>query len=277
MNPRYKRLNKRMDELTYGPTGKLDDLSIYFENYQTRTLHLDGQHALTYTGPIQFLQSVKHGMLATTSPSEIWELDDALRLCHGRVLVGGLGLGLFVRYLQDHEQITSAVFVERHDRVLAYTSMALVQMQDEGSLPAPRVQSEFCRDRITRFINTAVVGKQDVFDSAFLNTYMDASVDTWANEVVPARRMLAKAKVNTVIVRKEADMLKRVRGMISLNRPHPVVDVFNRVWDSQKKEFAKDADETIAKMNLSHLLCKPQHRLWEPTFGRYWEELVNAS
>ena len=102
-NTRMCRLLRRMPMI---PPGKSEDVEVVIETIKAnepvelvsfRNAMLMGKKPVR----IQFASPVvtnalkyKHGVWMTTVPCELWQMDDAVQFLHGRVLFGGLGLGV---------------------------------------------------------------------------------------------------------------------------------------------------------------------------------------
>ena len=202
-NTRMCRLLRRMPMI---PPGKSEDVEVVIETIKAnepvelvsfRNAMLMGKKPVR----IQFASPVvtnalkyKHGVWMTTVPCELWQMDDAVQFLHGRVLFGGLGLGVAPTYAAYSRRIKEMVIVENDQRIinLVWPHLRKVQMA-RGMVR--------CKNLYT-FLKQC---PHNAYDTAFFDIWQLTGEMTWREHVVPLRRM-ARGKVGEVHCWLEAEM-----------------------------------------------------------------------
>lgn len=100
----------------------------------------------------------------------------------GRVLVGGLGLGILARTVAQRDGVTDVVVVERSTDVIKLCAPPNSDGAD-GLATFKAVQSD-----IYKYLRTT----KEKFDYYLLDTWTGTSESTWWTEVLPLRRVIRK-------------------------------------------------------------------------------------
>src|SRR5215471_6321218 len=117
------------------------------------------------------------GTWMSTLPQEIEQAQRQIRKAHGRVLVGGLGLGLVPVLLQCNPKVQSIVVIERSKDVLR-----LVQPH------MPQRRTLVVHDDLRSYLKHAKkIGA--TFDWAFFDTWQATDEWAWVTQVKPLRRL----------------------------------------------------------------------------------------
>lgn len=219
----------------------------------------------------------------TDLPCELVQMHDELaRRVRGRVLVGGLGLGVLPRMLLNNPAVTSITVVERSADVVA--------------LVAPTLDCERL-SVVTQDIHELGVERRE-YDFALLDTWAHTGEMTWTSEVVPLRRKFVPL-VRGVRCWHESVMLSQVaRGIFHaatvLEKDYAHLPVhyhaFVRGLDQLRVE-RKRSDDMAERLALSYeiaefnrdvravasvFLHQVGNRRWEHWFGGHWDQHEEA-
>lgn len=120
------------------------------------------------------------GIWMTDLPEELHQIAVMLRQVrpYGRVLVGGLGLGLVAHYLARLLEVREITIVERSAHVIKLI---------KPHLP-PRYRGAVVQSDIAKFLRTS--GRR--FDYYLLDTWQGTSESTWWDEVIPLKRIIRR-------------------------------------------------------------------------------------
>jgi len=151
--------------------------------------------AVSFTSPLE-VRRLKYdgGTWMTDHPQEIWQMDWALERMRGRVLVGGLGLGVVTSYAEHMPRIERTTTVEMDKSIIK-----LVHRHLES------VPEVVCAD-LFDFVKKC---RKDAFDSAFFDIWQATGEYSWTTYVVPLRR-LAAGKIKNVVCWLEEEMQEQV-------------------------------------------------------------------
>jgi hypothetical protein len=122
------------------------------------------------------------GTLTSDQPVEVYSQYIAFRKCHGRVLVGGLGLGMAAQMILDLPRVTSVTVVERDSRIIK-----LMQGQID-----PRIK--IVKSDLFEFLKIEAFAGQ--YDSAYYDIWYGTGESDWVENVVPLYRLSRRAGIN---------------------------------------------------------------------------------
>lgn len=224
------------------------------------------------------------GTWMTTHIQELWQAAVACRNLHGRVLIGGLGLGVIAKMCSRKKIISRTTVVEIDERIVDL-------VWDQLHLK----HGHFCvvADLYDYIKNMPV----DQYDSAFFDIWQGTGEFVWREQVVPLRRLCrGKLEANQVYCWQEEEMHGQLRpalchvcyiapdnGMPDYYRPlaevvrqevhglptlHPKNDPAS--WFVAMVE--SEIDDRIRYFVEQYLL--PGTDEWERMFGRLWDEYV---
>lgn len=228
------------------------------------------------------------GVWMRDDPQEIWQMHESVVGVRGRVLVGGLGLGVWTRIAANMSKARRFVVVEKNSDVCS-AAWEPTSTQS-GAWESKAVLSLVLGD-IADVLSS--IGRRE-FDSCYLDTWRGTGVATWVEEVAPLRR-LAGSKIGRVFCWAEQEMLWQVRGECwgqlyatlkgSNNRSLPgrtfVRELRRRRWMSRlKKVFDANSGELSAfyvlqqDQQAARLLDELLHvggQSWERRFSASWD------
>jgi len=192
-----------------------------------RTAIFTGQKPLTITYnrpiPITTLND-KKGTWMTTTPAEQVQAHNALRKCKGQVLVGGLGLGYFVKKLQEKDNVTSVIVVE--------ISQDVINLVWKYHQFDQRFQI-ICTD-IKKYLKRYTSRRE--FNWVYLDIWRGDGEGQFIDTVLPLKRLAHKYacnKINHILSWQEEVML----GQIQIGIQTSIVLQLNEIKDMPKKEF----------------------------------------
>jgi hypothetical protein len=165
-------------------------------------------------------------------PCEIWQMDDALRGCEGKTLVGGLGLGVF-SHLASYSggRIGRTVTVEKDARIIELVARHITT----------RNTTE-CAD-LFEFIQGVHPGH---FDSAFFDIWQPTGETVWFQYVVPLRRACRnKIPQKNVFAWQEEEMVGQVRQVLLT-----AIDTEESVFDNKYSFHYRVFREAAVKAGL---------------------------
>jgi hypothetical protein len=171
------------------PEGEKDGVEIRHRSYQpgdvveivnVRNAFLRGYKPLraTFTDTLLYRQlCYEGGVWMTDHPNELWQMAEVADKVDGRVLVGGLGLGVVSHLMAQRRKVNEVTTVELDQRIID-----LVRPHVHLRVQLGLVQSD-----LFDFINSVQPGQ---FDSAFLDIWQPTGERCWTEYVVPLRRAL---------------------------------------------------------------------------------------
>jgi len=154
---------------------------------------------IKFTHPfiIRHLKEEDQGEWMTDSPQEIWQMAKPIQECHGKVLVGGLGLGVVAHLMDEiNDDIKEVVVIEKNSDILDLVSDAISDGVDirEGNL------FEYLKHV-----------EPEQYDSAFFDIWQSTGEISWVEYIVPLRRATAK-KIPHVLCWNEVEMQGQLRN-----------------------------------------------------------------
>jgi len=194
-----------------------------------RTAIFTGQKPLTitYNRPIPITTlSDKKGTWMITTPAEQVQAHNALRRCKGRVLVGGLGLGYFVKKLQEKDNVTSVVVVE--------ISQDVINLVWKYHQFDQRFQI-ICTD-IKKYLKRYTSNRR--FDWVYLDIWRGDGEGQFINTVLPLKRLVHKTvcnKVSHILSWQEEVMLGQIQTGI---QTHLLLEL-DKIKSMPKTKFDK--------------------------------------
>lgn len=238
---------------------------------------------------VQHLKSVENGTWMTDLPCEMFQMHEELAVhARGKVLIGGLGLGILPRMVARMRQVESITVVEQSEEVCNLV-WPFLSHRMEGK---------------ARIVNADIhkfeIAKGD-FDVALLDTWQGTGEWVWMNEVVPLRRKFAQ-NVKRIACWQEDVMRMQVHmGLFNyasmppdklFNRYLRHQYAFNRALDDEgimrPKYYADGSPLDMEKRmqfqgeNMQNaricamateFLYHVGSRDWEDHFGKHWDEI----
>ncbi len=197
------------------PAGKSGDVAVVCRKVRAGETHcvvsarnafMTGEQPLNvaFDEPVvvRSLEQKSHGCWMRDDPQEIWQMHESLVTVHGRVLVGGLGLGVWSRLAANLSAAKSLLVVEINPHVID-----LVWPSTVRSEPSERLKYELRNGDVAQVLGETNKGE---YDCAFLDTWQGTGEYCWQSEVVPLRR-LARRVIPSVRCWAESEMITQVR------------------------------------------------------------------
>ena len=160
------------------------------------------------------LLTYQGGTWMSTYPCELWQMDDAAQVLYGRVLFGGLGLGVAPMFASYSRRVKEMVIVEKDQRIVDLVWPHL-QFPEHGTERCTDVACE----TFDLYDYLKMIGG-DAFDSAFFDIWQGTGEYTWKEHVVPLRR-LARGKIKHVHCWLEAEMFGQLYTPLSFSLAMP--------------------------------------------------------
>ena len=224
------------------------------------------------------------GLLMSDSPNELVMMNDFVRKARGRVLIGGLGLGLVTRLVAAKPNVASVTVVEISEDVIALSGKGL----------GPKVQ--VVRADLFTYLRCLPAWS---FDTAFFDIWYPTSELTWVSFVAPLRRIV-RNRFGPRNVRSwaEPEMWGQMIRAFSHGSGQPLrfaewspahyafrkatmwkypaietdpADKLAELEDIVKREAMMATDPYFAHM-VRTFLKEVGSRAWEGTFGVHWNE-----
>ena len=187
---------------------------------------------------IHELHEKDHGLWMTDLPEELNQIEEMLYNVkpQGRVLVGGLGLGIVAKRLTEIPGITNVTVVEKSKAVI---NLVLPQTRKSVAEAALRVNI-WCED-IACYLADSTTPR---FDFYLLDTWGGTNESTWWNTVMPLRRAIRNRWGNKPVIHNWAEdiMLEQVKQSL--------------VIDDMKKEMLRLHNADIGKKKLTLQDCR---------------------
>jgi len=234
------------------------------------------------------------GVLTSDVPMELYSQSVVFRVATGRVLVGGLGIGMASTLIANLPAVTEVVSIEKEKDVIA-----LVKDQ----LPKTRSPHKIVRADLFKFI----AKDKGPWDFAYFDIWSPTGEGAWMDYVVPLWRLMAKHHPGVPVVGWLVDEMvgQIIQGLQQvLNIPGGMaekttevmnefykkkgmnsteVDRMRRVWIDGFKPYAV-IDRAFWALDSGHRFRqKPREfialyvghvgePLWEKHFGKFWDE-----
>ena len=195
----------------------------------TRTAIYTGQRPLKirYEKPILYtVLKNKNGVLMTDIPQEQITQHHALIKCKGQVLVGGLGLGYFVKKLQEKDNVTKVITVEISQDVINLVWKHL-KLDKRFSL----VHSD-----IKKYLKEYRNHKK--YDWVYLDVWGADSEGAFIDTVLPLKRLAYKymcSNIKHILSWQEDVMLGQIQQGLICN----TMFCFDKIMSISTKEFNK--------------------------------------
>ena len=129
------------------------------------------------------LSSKGHGEWMTDNPIEQYQMLPGTREMRGRVLVGGLGLGIVAKRIAAREDVTEVVVVEKNRHVVKLVAPYLFRGRG-GMLAAKKIN--VVTDDLFHYLEDSA-GRQQ-FDTAYYDIWQSDGEGTFHNTVIPLYR-----------------------------------------------------------------------------------------
>lgn len=234
----------------------------------------------------------RNGVMMTDHPTEIWDMVPAAQALRGRVLVGGLGLGVILAMIKRFApRVVSVVVVERERDVIDLIKPTI-------STTCPSV--EIAHVDLFDYLDVCEPGE---FDSAFFDIWYGTGEMTWAQHIVPLRRAVAR---NGLLKRDapffcwaEDQIIAQVRASLAQHATfkgaeHPWVSyaAFQRGMpkDIRATLVERPTDDGFKMLDVMQqrsrdplLIAAVDHyvnsigtRSWERRYGAHWDALTKG-
>lgn len=177
---------------------------------------------------IHYLKEEGHGTWMTSMPQEIEQISRQVMNMSGRVLVGGLGLGLAACYLEGNDKVTEIVVVEK-----SYAILELV------SIHMPKRKTCFVREDLYTYLKNCT----RKFDHAFYDIWCPTGESILTQHVLPLRRLSrGLLPQKNIECWNEDEMIGQVRSscetsLLFLDAPEG--SPFRAVLECDKERFEK--------------------------------------
>lgn len=254
------------------------------------TIHVVSQRTSVFTGkpafsfvadsPIRVHKLIaagggkNSGTWMSDVPQEIYSNMNGLREAHGRVLIGGLGLGLVPVILASRPNIKEIVVVEREPEVIKLIGRQLPKT------PAP---IRIVQGNIHEYLD---VRQERGFDWFYFDVWASTGEMEWTEHVVPLRRKVGRAFGDSpTYCWMEEEMVGQLRSGISsvfqVSPPDHKADgglhfkpyaVFGAAFKAHFPRQRFIPHRGPHRDFLSLYLRKPGSMDWESFFGRFWDE-----
>lgn len=236
------------------------------------------------------LRSEEHGTWMTTKLQEIAQMVEPLKRLRGKVLIGGLGLGIVAWLAAQRREVKAVEVIEIEQDVI---DLAL------PFISHPKITVS--RDDIFRVCDDIAAGD---YDAAFLDVWQGTGEMTWIDQVVPLRRSIG-SEIPVVICWQEQEMAGQVmaglwraadmqaehftsryhvhwrafrlacqdirrRPRIRINQETGLVALKRQMEIEQENQ--SDAVLHARALLFTRGVGTPQ---WEEMFGEYWDEATN--
>jgi hypothetical protein len=196
------------------------------------------------------------GVLTSDLPIEIYSQFIEFRKCHGKVLVGGLGIGMAAWMIQNLPKVTTVTVVEQSQDIID-----LIQHQIPSKI-------KIVKDDLFNYLEHSA--KSENYDSAYFDIWYGTGESCWVDNVVPLYRLSRAAGIKGYLgAWGESEM----RGqLISSLYMHAKIDT-GHAWKPYKvfvegvrrKYGDAPTDEQIKRM-IQLYITKIGTQGWEKTF-----------
>lgn len=253
---------------------------------------------------IRSLTEKGQGTWMTDQPQEVWQMWDAVQGLKGRVLIGGLGLGIASTFARLVPKVKTVLTVEKNPDVFKLVAPAVVDgRQVKVAIKGDARVGKVIQDDLYEYLKQMTPW---AFDSAFFDTWQGTGESTWVSHVVPLRRLcrgkFAPSRVKCWLeeemhgqlfrplskvvsfdesiklpgyyqVFKDAALKRGIRGKTVIGRDGlmgPEAD-----FALIQKVEGENAEDSRIQAYL-RLYLTPGTDYWEQEFGGLWDELVEA-
>jgi hypothetical protein len=185
-----------------GPYEIVTETSETFQITSMAHAQLLGVEAVTlgYGQPIDFhiLTGDGSGIMTSDKPDEIYIQYIAFHKMHGRVLVGGLGLGMAPNMIAALPGVTSVTVIEKEPDI--------IQLVGDNLDPKVTV----VQDDLFSYVNRA----KPEYDSAYYDTWYSTGRAEWAASVVPLYRASRRLGIETLGAWGEHEMVGQLASAL---------------------------------------------------------------
>lgn len=224
------------------------------------------------------------GKLMSDLPIELRQMKEFARGARGRVLIGGLGLGLVAHLVAAKPSVESVTVVEVEPDVISLCA--------DGLPPKVKVIQADLFDYLRR------PSLRWAFDRAFFDIWYATSEATWVEFVAPLRRIVQNRFGKRVKCWAEDEMLGQMARSLSHQSSQPLSALgwspahyafrAATIWKYPADENAASAsvlsvekvvalerrwqEDSLFRHFLGVFLTQVGSPQWETTFGVYWDE-----
>jgi hypothetical protein len=222
------------------------------------------------------------GLVTSDCPNEIYTQANDFNKCQGRVLVGGLGIGMASTYIANNPKVLSVTTVE--------ISRSLIRFI-KPQLPKTDARHDIEHGDLFKFIPKAArLGLE--FDSAYFDIWSPTGESAWMDYIVPLRRLMVKHYPDVPIRNwLESDMLGQLRvNLFMAVTGRPVADdpktlarlgikpEATKLWIRVFKPYdvfitALGGETDIKKVQeaIEEYLTTVGTPSWEAKYGKLWD------
>jgi hypothetical protein len=181
----------------------ITETSEYFQITSSSHAQLLGVEAvsLNFGRPIDFhvLTGNGCGIMASDKPDEIYIQFIAFHKMRGRVLVGGLGLGMAANMIAAMPEVESVTVIEKEPDIIRLV---------DGNLD-PKVG--VVEADVFEYVNQV---RRDQFDSAYYDTWYSTARREWGVSVVPLYRASRRSGINILGAWGEHEMVSQLASAL---------------------------------------------------------------
>lgn len=296
-----KKLEALLDRQPHIPAGKRRDIEVVVRTLPAgskvpivsiRNAILMGQKHTTgiLDEPYRMASlEYKGGVWMTNAVQEIWQMREPLEKVRGRVLVGGLGLGIFTQLAVGQPDVESVTTIEKSPDIIRLVAAHL----DE------RVRANVVQADLFEYLKAM---KRREYNSAFFDIWQGTGEFSWTDYVVPLRRLCrGKIAQSSIHCWNEDEMIGQLRGPFGALPRVAVMALTDKMpwyyWVFRKaainegvlprgglkpdnsKPFvelmeaaANAGDDLRIAEFITFYTTKPGTDRWERVFGRLWDE-----
>jgi len=226
---------------------------------------------LSYGQPIDFhiLTGDSGGVMTSDKPDEIYIQYIAFHNMHGRVVVGGLGLGMAANMLAAMPDISSVAVIEKEPDI--------IQLVGDNLDPKVNV----IQADLFEYVKQLTAGN---FDSAYYDVWYSTSRREWAASVVPLYRMSRRLGIETLGAWGEHEMIAQLAPALYLqamqHESPPTLRFFWAFIEGLKNELGgRPPYSTREKDPIRELIRLYLYKVgtteWEQTFP--WDEYEESA
>ncbi len=221
---------------------------------------------------IHELHEKNHGLWMTDLPEELNQIEEMLYTVkpQGRVLVGGLGLGIVAKRLTEITGISNVTVIEKSKEVI--------------KLCANGAYTTVCND-IKSFLEGNTTFHQIPFDFYLLDTWCGTGESAWWSEVMPLRRAIRNRWGSKPVVHCWAEdiMLGQVKRSLVIDEMKKKMMLLHNADINNKKKFTlqdcrhwyyKYFPVDMTPVQADWFLENVGTRAWEKRYGKMIDKVT---
>lgn len=214
------------------------------------------------------LEEEDRGVWMTDDPCEQVQMRDCLKEAHGDVLVGGLGLGIAVKILDENLNVDSITVVEKSKDVIDLVWEAnckSIWKENSNGLASGEIIHADLFEKLKEWNGTKV------FDFAFYDIWQGDNEGVFFNTVIPLRKLSEEVIPNDNIVCWNEDVM---RGQLLMGLNTKVRIIYNEEMAKAFKSTREELLDTFCGSDDKYIKWSRKFFEWirdeEPT-----EEIAN--